>query len=48
MKQILFNSEADGMETSDDKSLDVGIKAGAVVGGGVSMVIFYAWHIKTK
>lgn len=41
------------METSDDKSLDAGIKAGAVVGGvillgGVSMVIFYAWHIKTK
>lgn len=45
--------QTDGMETSDDKSLDVGIKAGAVVGGvillgGVSMVIFYVWHVKTK
>jgi hypothetical protein len=45
--------QTDGMETSDDKSLDVGIIAGSVVGGvillgGVSMVVFYICHAKTK
>jgi hypothetical protein len=49
---------ADSLEAHDLvkyilESLDVGIKAGAVVGGvillgGVSMVIFYVWHVKTK